>query len=207
MVHAILDTVGPDVFHVVPEFSDRVVRVVIPWTIELELFWYTGKLDRQQVKAHVGELRATADMYALQNLDWSGQYLLDSLSPSLRFQVLTLVNVTASGPKVLMATIQVVESEDTTPPRATSKRRQDSSKGAQSAGNNRTSGSSDSSKSIECGQCNRKGHIRKDCPHKDKPWYEIHPIQWRLRQETALERQEQEAPTSHILRNMQEVAL
>ena len=28
---------------------------------------------------------------------------------------------------------------------------------------------------MECGHCNRKGHIRKDCPHKDKPWTEIAP--------------------------------
>ena len=66
-------------------------------------------------------------MYALQNLDWSGKYLLDSLSPKVRFQVLTMVNVNASGPEVLMATAQVVESEDTMLPRSTGKRHQGSS--------------------------------------------------------------------------------
>ena len=35
-MHAIPDTVGPDVIHVVPEFSDRVVRDGIPWTVELD---------------------------------------------------------------------------------------------------------------------------------------------------------------------------
>ena len=74
-----------------------------------------------------------------------------------------------------MATIQVVESEDTTPPRAPSKRHHGSSTQAQSAGANPTSDNPTPSSSVECGHCNRKGHIRKDCPHKGKPWTEVAP--------------------------------
>jgi hypothetical protein len=68
-------------------------------------------LDRftlADIQDHTAIQRTIADQYAIQNLDWSGQYLLNSISISIYREVLKKVPVNASGPEVLLATISYV---------------------------------------------------------------------------------------------------
>ena len=52
--------------------------------------------------------KSIADKYYLQNLDWSGVYIRNSISPKLLTQVLAEVPVTASGPETFVALMQVI---------------------------------------------------------------------------------------------------
>ena len=47
------------------------------------LIQHLGKFQLSEVKLHIHQFCKTADKYALQNLDWSGFYLLNSISNSL----------------------------------------------------------------------------------------------------------------------------
>ena len=59
------------------------------------------------VKSHLQSLLkgSEADQYVVQNLTWSGVYLRITLSNTLIQKLLTLVPLTATGPKVFVATM------------------------------------------------------------------------------------------------------
>jgi len=69
------------------------------------LIQHLGKFQLSEIKLHIQKFRETADKFAIQNLDWSGTYLLNSISNSLYKDVLQKVPITASGPEVLMAIV------------------------------------------------------------------------------------------------------
>ena len=60
----------------------------------------------EYVKYHVQSLLkvSKANQYVVQNLTWSGVYLISTLSNNLLHKVLTLVPLTATGPEVFVAT-------------------------------------------------------------------------------------------------------
>ena len=61
----------------------------------------------QYVKRHVQSLQkvSEADHYIVQNLTWSGVYLMSTLSNTLLHKVLILVPLTATVPEVFFATM------------------------------------------------------------------------------------------------------
>lgn len=77
-----------------------------------DLFNRLGRFPLKSVISHVQALRATADKYTLDNLDWSGEYLRNTLNPDLLTKALTHVNIAASGPEILSATLLVIHSSN-----------------------------------------------------------------------------------------------
>eukprot|EP00957_Ditylum_brightwellii_P001529 119281-Ditylum_brightwellii.AAC.1 len=57
-----------------------------------------GKVRLSEIKQYIAKVKPTADKYALQNLNWSGTYLLSSISNVLAKQVLQKVSITDTGP-------------------------------------------------------------------------------------------------------------
>ena len=54
----------------------------------VDLFKSAGKVNLETIKAYIVTYMTKADTFTLQNLDWSGQYLLSSISATLHGQVL-----------------------------------------------------------------------------------------------------------------------
>ena len=67
---------------------------------------YVRKFD-QEIKSDTSQ----TDKYAFQNLDWSGQYLRNSLSADLLTKVLRELPITASGPEVFITTMHICLSD------------------------------------------------------------------------------------------------
>ena len=80
--------------------------------VKWDLFRHLGKFPLTYVVTYVETLRSTADQYALHNLDWSGEFLRNSLNSDLLTKVLKLVDISASGPEVLSATLTVIHSSN-----------------------------------------------------------------------------------------------
>jgi hypothetical protein len=74
----------------------------------LNLLDNLGRFTLADTQDHTVIQRTIADQYAIQNLDWSSQYLLNSISISIYREVLKKVPVNASGPEVLLAIISCV---------------------------------------------------------------------------------------------------
>ena len=64
-----------------------------------------GKFQLEEVKKQMASVKLTSDFYALQNLEWSGCYLLASINSSLYKKVLNKIPVNSAGPEVLSAII------------------------------------------------------------------------------------------------------
>ena len=67
-----------------------------------DLFKDYGRLPFEHVKNHIEVLRkdeTRADSYVIQNLNWSGQFLRNTLHHELLAKVLRYVPITASGPE------------------------------------------------------------------------------------------------------------
>eukprot|EP00957_Ditylum_brightwellii_P073387 5577222-Ditylum_brightwellii.AAC.1 len=62
-----------------------------------------GKVKLSEIKQYIVKVKSIADKYALQNLSWSGTYLLNSISNILAKQVLQKVSITDAGPEILVA--------------------------------------------------------------------------------------------------------
>jgi hypothetical protein len=75
-----------------------------------DLFKKQARFPLEYVKEYVRTFRQTADKYALQNLEWSGEYMRNSLSSQLLAKVVEEVSVSASGPEMLVATMTIIYS-------------------------------------------------------------------------------------------------
>ena len=77
------------------------------------MFLHQSRFPLYYVKYHVKSLQkvSKADKYMVQNLTWSGVYLRSTLSSDILQKVLTLVPLTATGPKVYVATMTTVLSD------------------------------------------------------------------------------------------------
>ena len=64
-----------------------------------------GRFQLEEVKKQIASVKLTSDFYALQNLEWSGRYLLASIHSSLYEKVLNKIPVNSTGPEVLSAII------------------------------------------------------------------------------------------------------
>eukprot|EP00957_Ditylum_brightwellii_P151136 11507983-Ditylum_brightwellii.AAC.1 len=64
-----------------------------------------GKVKLSEIKQYIAKVKATADKYTLQNLSWSGTYLLNSISNVLAKKVLQKVSITDSSPEILVAIV------------------------------------------------------------------------------------------------------
>ena len=53
----------------------------------------------------MASVKLTSDFYALQNLEWSGRYLLAFIHSSLYEKVLNKIPVNSTGPEILSAII------------------------------------------------------------------------------------------------------
>eukprot|EP00957_Ditylum_brightwellii_P027980 2113974-Ditylum_brightwellii.AAC.1 len=71
--------------------------------MSIDLLKNFGVFDFIDVQEDVVIQCLLADKYASDNLDWSGKYLLNSISASLYQDVLKRVLVNLSGPEVLLA--------------------------------------------------------------------------------------------------------
>ena len=78
--------------------------------VKWDLFSHLGRLPLDAISQHVKDLRANADKYIIDNLDWSGDYLRASLHSTLLSKVLDRLPISASGPEVLSATHAVIQS-------------------------------------------------------------------------------------------------
>ena len=64
------------------------------------------------VLSHVGGLIKTGDKHTIDNLDWSGEYIWESMSLLLLTDVLTHVNVYAFGTDILEDLILVIHASN-----------------------------------------------------------------------------------------------
>ena len=64
-----------------------------------------GQVKLPDIKKYMIKVKSTADKYAMQNLDWSGSYLLNSISNNLTKKVLQKVSVDDTGPEILVAIV------------------------------------------------------------------------------------------------------
>ena len=64
-----------------------------------------GKVKLSEIRKHITSIKASADKYALQNLSWSGTYLLNSISNVMAKKVLQKDSITDAGPEILMAIV------------------------------------------------------------------------------------------------------
>eukprot|EP00957_Ditylum_brightwellii_P142016 10819895-Ditylum_brightwellii.AAC.1 len=62
-----------------------------------------GKVKLSEIKQYIAKVKSTANMDALQNLSWSGTYLLKSISNVLAKQVLQKVSITDTSSVILVA--------------------------------------------------------------------------------------------------------
>ena len=72
-----------------------------------DLLLHKSRSPLDYVKNHVQSLLkiSEADQYVVQNLIWSGVYLMSTLSNTILHNVLTLVTLKAMGPEVFVATM------------------------------------------------------------------------------------------------------
>eukprot|EP00957_Ditylum_brightwellii_P157302 11971323-Ditylum_brightwellii.AAC.1 len=61
------------------------------------------KVKLSEIKQYIAKVKSSADKYTLQNLSWSGTYLLNSISNVLAKKVPQKVSITDSGPEILVA--------------------------------------------------------------------------------------------------------
>eukprot|EP00957_Ditylum_brightwellii_P165852 12627316-Ditylum_brightwellii.AAC.1 len=61
------------------------------------------KVKLSGIKQYIAKVKSTADKNALQNLSWSGIYLLNSISNALAKKVLQKVSITDTGQEILVA--------------------------------------------------------------------------------------------------------
>ena len=80
-------------------------------TIKHDLFLSHSWFPLSHIKSNIDGIKAAADKYALNNLEWSGEYLRNSLKTDLLTQVLEEVEINATGPKVLVDTMTVLFSD------------------------------------------------------------------------------------------------
>ena len=73
-----------------------------------DLFDRHGRFSLEHVTQHVASRKKLADRFELDNLKWSGQFLLNSLSPFLMGKVVEEVGIDASGPEVLVGIFAVI---------------------------------------------------------------------------------------------------
>eukprot|EP00957_Ditylum_brightwellii_P077776 5910355-Ditylum_brightwellii.AAC.2 len=64
-----------------------------------------GKVKLSEIKQYITKVKSTADKYALQNLIWSGTYLLNSISNVLPRKALQKVSITFTGLEILVAIV------------------------------------------------------------------------------------------------------
>eukprot|EP00957_Ditylum_brightwellii_P129553 9881739-Ditylum_brightwellii.AAC.1 len=62
-----------------------------------------GKVKLSEIKQYIAKVKSAADKYTLQNLSWSGTYLLNSIYNFLAKQVLQKVSITEASPEILVA--------------------------------------------------------------------------------------------------------
>lgn len=72
---------------------------------KVDLLKNMGRFQLEEVKKQIANVKLTSDFYALQNLEWSGRYLLASIHSSLYEKVLNKIPVNSTGPEVLSAII------------------------------------------------------------------------------------------------------
>ena len=72
---------------------------------KVDLLKNMGRFQLEEVKKQMACVKITSDFYALQNLEWSGRYLLASIHSSLYEKVLNKIPVNFTGPEVLSAII------------------------------------------------------------------------------------------------------
>jgi hypothetical protein len=77
-------------------------------TIKYNLFDKTSRFTLEAVQRHIVLFNLQADYWQKENLQWSGKFLLASLSPSLLASVLAEIGLNASGPEVLSATMSLL---------------------------------------------------------------------------------------------------
>ena len=72
-----------------------------------DLLLHQSRFPLEYIKSHVHSLLkgSEADQYVVQNLTWSGVYLMSTLSNKLLQRVLALVPLTATGPEVFVSTM------------------------------------------------------------------------------------------------------
>jgi len=68
------------------------------------------QVPSRHVRAWIDHFSQTADKWALDNLAWSGEYLLDSLSGPLLDKVINDVGINGSGPVVLASIMDIIYS-------------------------------------------------------------------------------------------------
>ena len=89
----------------------------LPYPHNKEKKWglliHQSRFPLEYVKRHVQSLQkgSEADQYVVQNLTWSRVYLRSTLSNTLLQKVLTLVPLTATGPEVFVATMNLFLSD------------------------------------------------------------------------------------------------
>ena len=91
-----------DVFNLTDPSSPNTNWDLFQKQARFPLDYVTRLIEGQRVNG------AIADKYYFQNLDWSGVYIRNSISPKLLTQVLAEVPVTASGPETFVALMQVI---------------------------------------------------------------------------------------------------
>ena len=72
---------------------------------KVDLLKNMGRFQLEEVKKQIANVKLISDYYALQNLEWSGRYLLASIHSSLYEKVLNKIPVNSTGPEVLSAII------------------------------------------------------------------------------------------------------
>jgi hypothetical protein len=66
-------------------------------TQKWDLFLKQGRFPLEYVKEYVRDFRQHADKFELQNLDWSGEYIRNTLTATLLSKVMEEVSLSASG--------------------------------------------------------------------------------------------------------------
>eukprot|EP00957_Ditylum_brightwellii_P002996 229132-Ditylum_brightwellii.AAC.1 len=62
-----------------------------------------GKVKLSEIKEYITKVKSTADKYALKSMNWSGTYILNSISNILPRKVLQKVSITDTSPEILVA--------------------------------------------------------------------------------------------------------
>eukprot|EP00957_Ditylum_brightwellii_P045786 3473443-Ditylum_brightwellii.AAC.1 len=68
-----------------------------------------GKVKLSDIEEYRTKVKSTTDKYALQNLNWSGIYLLNSISNTLSRKVLQKFSITDISPEILVAIVASFE--------------------------------------------------------------------------------------------------
>lgn len=78
---------------------------------KLDTVRFHSKITKEQMAAHVSNLKATGDRYIIQNLGFSGDLIRDSLSPEPLGKLLREVSIDASGPDSFAALMRITHSD------------------------------------------------------------------------------------------------